>query len=125
LFDVPEAPLPDPDTPAPVRFLPQYDNVALGHADRTRIVSEEDRKRLLMVGETSNPIFGGVLVDGFAGAIWRLARARGRERVTLNVELLRPVSAQHEAELVDEGQRLVRFLEGDEVTPEVRVAAMA
>ena len=37
LFDVPDAPIADPDLPAPVRFLPQYDNVFLSHDDRSRI----------------------------------------------------------------------------------------
>src|SRR4029079_18614386 len=65
LFDVPRAPLPDPDTPAPVRFLPEYDNVLLGHADRSRIVSPGTR----LWAEIG---WGMVLVDGFTAARWKL-----------------------------------------------------
>jgi hypothetical protein len=67
LFDLPDAPRPDPDTPAPVRFLPEYDNLLLGHADRSRFSTEEQRPFAGIQG----PIKGTVLVDGTVQAIWR------------------------------------------------------
>jgi hypothetical protein len=108
LFDVQDAPLPDPDTPAPVRFLPQYDNVTLGHDDRARVVSEENRKRVLAIAEASGPYFGGVLIDGFGEAIWR--QERDASVATLTVQLLGRISRAQRAELEDEGARLLGFL---------------
>jgi hypothetical protein len=63
LYDVPEAPWPAPDTPAPVRFLPEYDNVLLAHADRSRIVSEQ-------VAMPRGGTRGTILVDGFVAGAW-------------------------------------------------------
>lgn len=72
LFDVPSAGRPDPDTPAPVRFLPEFDNSLLSHADRTRIIAPEHRPHVF----TNNGIIRGtVLVDGFVAATWKLAPA--------------------------------------------------
>lgn len=65
LFDVPGAPLPDPQTPAPPRFLPAFDNALLSHADRTRVVSEEHRKPL-----AEDRMMRAVLLDGFACGTW-------------------------------------------------------
>ena len=67
LFDVPRAPLPPADTPAPPRLLPRFDNVVLSHADRTRVISDGLRKTIIRAGEV-DPV---VLVDGFVAGRWR------------------------------------------------------
>jgi len=70
LLDLPAAPLPDPDTPAPVRFLPHWEAVLLVHARRTGILPEEHRGRVF---QTTNPFsVGTVLVDGRVAAAWSL-----------------------------------------------------
>ncbi|WP_084964054.1 winged helix DNA-binding domain-containing protein [Thermoactinospora rubra] len=67
LFDLPDAPRPDPDTEAPVRLLAEYDNVLLSYADRTRIM--DDAYRPLVI-EKNGIVHGTVLVDGFVAGIW-------------------------------------------------------
>lgn len=100
LFDLPEAPRPDNDTPAPPRFLPEFDNLLLSHADRTRVLSEPDRKRLT----TRNGIVPGTfLVDGFVGGRWKLGRS------VLEIEPFRPLSRKDSFALESEGMRLLRF----------------
>ena len=74
LIDLPDAPLPDPDTPAPVRFLPHWEAVLLVHARRTGILPEEHRPKVFT---TKNPFsVGTVLVDGRVGAAWSLRDGR-------------------------------------------------
>ena len=72
LFDLPDAPRPDADTPAPPRFLPEYDNALLSHADRSRLYI--DRARLSAV---SGPVQGTVLSDGFVCGVCHVEHARG------------------------------------------------
>ena len=78
LFDVPDGSVPDADLPAPVRFLPEYDNVLLSHADRSRFVSDGFRTRMPyeQIG-----FVGSVLVDGMLTGCWRLADHPGTLRV--------------------------------------------
>lgn len=80
LLDVPGAPLPDGDTDAPVRLVPEYDNLTLSHADRTRVVSDADRPRLM----TRNGIIPAtLLVDGFVAGTWRLDTVKDTATVTV------------------------------------------
>ncbi len=73
LFDLPDAPRPDPDTPAPVRFLPEYDNVLLSHADRSRFLGGRGAAEL---SAAPTPVKGTVLADGRGLGGWRLDRDR-------------------------------------------------
>jgi hypothetical protein len=109
LFDLPDAPLPDPETPAPVRFLPDYDNVTLSHDDRSRIIDEEQRKKLLAYTSwRQNESYGGVLVDGFGRATYKVRRVKGTSK--LEVKLMGGLSKQEEIDLVEEGMRLLTFV---------------
>jgi Winged helix DNA-binding domain len=104
LLDVPRAPLADEETPAPVRFLPEYDNVGLGHDDRSRIVAPGTSGW----GEVH---WGTVLVDGFMSARWRMDR--DGDHALLRVEPWRALSRADRAEVTDEGRALLGFLAAD------------
>ncbi len=112
LFDLPGAPLPDPDTPAPVRFLPEYDNVFLSHADRSRIVDPDDRPRL---GFGDGRFFSPVLIGGFVRAVWR------HEGVALLVKPASRLSRKDAAAVTAEGRRLLGLLAPDAQEREVRI----
>jgi len=105
LFDLTDGPLPDPETPAPPRFLPVYDNVVLSHADRTRIVRAFDRKR---TGYMEGVNFGSVLIDGFVGATWTMKR--DAKTATLRIALLDRLPKRDRVAVEDEGARLLMFV---------------
>jgi hypothetical protein len=84
LFDLPDAPRPDPQTPAPPRFLPEYDNVLLAHEDRSRIMDRLQTERLTPSGTW----IGHVLVDGMRAGSWKAELAD--ERATLTVRGVAP-----------------------------------
>jgi hypothetical protein len=104
LYDLPRAPRPDPDTPAPPRFLPDYDNVFLSHADRARIIDEELRLRHRTgVAMRTCPF----LLDGFIAGSWRIDRRRSG--ATLTIAPFRRVTRKDATALADEGLRLLEF----------------
>jgi hypothetical protein len=119
LFDLPDAPRPDPDTPAPPRFLPEYDNVLLSHADRGRIVSDQHRRQLITSNGRS---FGTVLVDGFVRATWKVGRERGRALLT--IAPLERLTKRDLNAVSQEGTRLLEFAAGDVAAHDVRVASL-
>ena len=104
LFDLPDAPRPDPDTPAPVRFLPEYDNLLVSHADRSRVISEADLKT---VRATERLVRGSVLVDGFFRGLWQIKRQRGV--AALHIESYGPLSNHDRDTLAEEGAHLLTF----------------
>ena len=98
LYDIPDAPQPDPDIPAAVRLVAPFDNVLLSYAYRTRAISDEHRKRLF---SGKNGVFPGtVLVDGFVAGTWELVgkgestSIRVQPYVRLGDEVLDEVTAE-------------------------------
>jgi hypothetical protein len=101
LLDVTDGPLPDPDTPAPPRFLPAFDNAVLAYDDRSRII-DRDHRGLSVEGARF------VLVDGRVAGTWTVDTADGT--ATLRVTALTPLRRQDVDETVDEGERLLSLL---------------
>lgn len=102
LYDLPDAPLTDPDTPVPARFVAEFDNLLLSHADRTRILADEHRPRVMTV---NGIIRGSVLVDGFVGGTWRFDRTKGAAAVV--VTPFTSLRAADRDRLAEEGTRLL------------------
>ena len=98
LLDLPAAPLPDPDTPVPVRLLPTWDATLLVHARRTGILPEEHRPKVFST-KTPHSV-GTFLVDGAVAGTWRY------EEGTVRTEPFEPLDAATRRQLAEEGERL-------------------
>lgn len=116
LFDLPDAPRPPSDTPAPPRFLPNFDNLVLSHADRSRVLPEQHRR---FMASKNGMVPATVLIDGFVGATWRTERARNA--ATLRITPFEPLPKHVTNELAEEGEALLRFVEEDAATFDVRI----
>ncbi|MCX4237318.1 MULTISPECIES: winged helix DNA-binding domain-containing protein [Streptomyces] len=106
LFDLPDAPRPDADTPAPARLLPEFDNLLLSHADRSRVVSAEHKGRTWR----GNQAYPTLLVDGFVAGVWRLEETGGGD--VLTVEPFGTLTDRQRAEVTDEAGRMLAALSG-------------
>ena len=114
LYDLPDAPRPDPDVPAPARFLPEFDSLLLAHKDRTRVIDDEHRKALATKNLRVKATF---LVDGRVAGSW--STERKRDTLTLGVAPFARLPKRAREELAAEGEALLAFL--DEDAPKRRV----
>lgn len=112
LFDLPDAELADPDRPAPVRFLPSFENALLSHKDRTRVISEEDRKRSAWKMSGGVPMF---LVDGFVQGTWAIKGS------VLTVESYRQLSKPDADAVLAEAHALLDFVTDEPGPGDVRL----
>ena len=106
--------LPVTHTPAPPRFLPEYDNLLIGHNDRTRVIDHAYRYVIFT---------GTLLVDGFVQATWTIKH--GRDAATLTMEPLRRLTKADRLAVAEEGERLLNFVAGESATHGVRITAVA
>ena len=116
LYDLPRAPRPAPETPAPPRFLPEYDNAFIAHADRARIVAPDD----LGLMRAGNGFLSPFLVDGFVRGTWKVVAGEGR--ATLVLRPMRRLAPVERVAVEEEGQRLLSFVAADADRRDVRVA---
>jgi hypothetical protein len=108
LFDLPDAPRPDPATPAPPRLLGPFDQLILSYADRSRVLTDEHRKRVI----TQNGLVKGtLLVDGFVRGRWEIQRKR--DVATLQLTPFEPLGKRDTTALEHEGADLLTFAEPD------------
>lgn len=111
LYDLPRAPRPDPETEAPVRFLPRYDELLIAYQHRDRVMSEAHRPAVYAKNAIVEAV---VLADGFGAGTWALERTKADAIV--RVSPFRRLSARERSATVAEGERLARFM-----APEARV----
>lgn len=109
LFDLPDAARPRAETPAPVRFLPEYDNVFLSHDDRARIIEPQHNHHFTQ--SANGRRLRAVLVDGFIRAGWSHGCDKGR--ASIQVRMFERFDAGTRDEIATEAQALLRFLEPD------------
>lgn len=115
LFDLPRAPRPPASTPAPPRFLPDFDNLLLSHADRNHVMLDEHRKSLQ---STNGVLPGTLLVDGSVAAKWHLER----DPRTVRLVVTRLGDIADTDAVRDEGRGLLQLLASDAPRTEVVVA---
>ncbi|MCC6458401.1 MAG: AlkZ family DNA glycosylase [Caldilineaceae bacterium] len=115
LFDLSQMPLPAPDLPVPVRFLPEFDNLLLSHSNRTRVVADEFRKKVYLPGLR---VSATILVDGFVAGAWKVEKKKGL--ASLVIQPFGPLTQPDRQALREEGEALAHFVEVDAKGYEVR-----
>ncbi len=116
-FDLPEAPRPAGDTLSPPRFLPEFDNLLLAYADRSRVVPDENRARVFLPGLRVAATF---LVDGFVAGTWKIERKK--KAATTVIEPFAVLAKRERQALAEEAERLARFAASEAEAWEVKFA---
>lgn len=106
LFDLPGIELPAEDVPAPLRFLPEFDNLLLSHSNRTRVVAEENRPQVYL---PALRVAATILVDGFVRGAWKVEKAKSA--ATLVITPFEKLAKKDRSALMEEAALLVRFVE--------------
>jgi hypothetical protein len=114
MHDLPGAPRPDEDTPAPARFLPAFDNLVLAHSDRSRVVPDAHKGKVMTKNLRIHPTF---LVDGFVAGTWATETSKGK--AVLRLHPFEPVPKRAAKELTEEGGRLLAFSEPEAASHDV------
>src|SRR3989442_162989 len=116
LFDLPLAPRPKAEVPAPVRFLPRYDEVLIAYQHRDRVIAPRHRPAIYA---KNGIIEATLLVDGFVTGTWDLAASR--EQALLRIRPFESLAPPDRRAALDEGEQLARFLAPDARAHGVRV----
>lgn len=116
-YDLPDTTLPDADTPAPPRFLPEFDNLLLSHSNRTRVIADEHRSKVYLPGLR---VAATILLDGFVAGVWKIEKVK--KSAALVIEPFAALNKKDRAALEEEGEQLVRFAEPDAQAYEVKFA---
>lgn len=119
LYDLPDAPRPDGEVSAPVRFLPDFDNAILGYAERSRIVGKADEAGLTKLTRS----FRSLLVDGFVAATWSITRRKSA--ATLTITPFRKLLKREMRDIEMEGAALAKFMEPDSSSYDFEIVAVA
>jgi hypothetical protein len=117
LYDLPRSQRPEPDVPAPVRFLPRYDELLISYAHRDRVIAPAHRSAVYSKNAIVEAV---VMVDGFAAGTWKIDRAKGA--AVLAVTAFAPLARRDRSAIESEGQELVSFLAPDASSVGVRFA---
>lgn len=117
LYDVPDGPLPDGDTPVPVRFVAELDNLLIGHDDRRRVIADDYRVPVMKINGRGSVTF---LVEGFVRGVATIEK--DKRGAALVVEPFEPIARPDRAALAEEGEGLLRFVEPDAKAYAVRFA---
>jgi hypothetical protein len=105
LYDLPDITLPDEDTEVPTRFLPEYDNLLLSHADRTRWIDTPTRQRLTLQDLLTK---GSLLHNGQATALWKLTK-NTKTQATLEIAAFTNLTREAWQSIESEAHNLLAF----------------